>query len=94
MMGALAEIQRKGDNMLAGIKRQREVLDMLESKAEQAERRREQAEVFARQMEAEKQNLEVDVVELKGIKDTLMVEMKEDELEMTRSVYSYHQNSF
>ena len=73
--------------MLAGIRRQREVLDMLESKAEQAERRREQAEVFARQMEAEKQNLEVDVVELKGIKDTLMVEMHEDEVEMTRSVF-------
>jgi hypothetical protein len=84
MMGALAEIQRKGDNMLAGIRRQREVLDMLEMKAEQAERRREQAEVQARQMEEEKQNLEVEVVELKGIKDTLMVEMQEDEVEMTR----------
>ena len=86
MMGALAEIQRKGDNMLAGIRRQREVLDMLERKAEQADRRREQAEVLARQMEDEKQNLEVEVVELKGIKDTLMVEMQEDEVEITRSV--------
>jgi peptidoglycan hydrolase CwlO-like protein len=80
MMGALAEIQRKGDNMLAGIRRQREVLDMLERKAEQAERRREQAEVLARQMENEKQNLEDKVLELKAEKDTLMGEMKEDEM--------------
>ena len=88
MMGALAEIQRKGDNMLAGIRRQREVLDMLERKAEQTERRREQAEVLARQMDGEKQNLEFDVLEMKGIKDTLMVEMQEDEVEMTRLVFS------
>merc|ERR1711892_161889 len=84
MMGALAEIQRKGDNMLAGIRRQREVLDHLERKAERAERRREQAEVLARQMETEKQNLETEVFELKFEKDTMMVEMQEDEVEMTR----------
>merc|ERR1740123_1423435 len=30
MMGALAEIQKKGDSMLAGIRRQREVLNQLE----------------------------------------------------------------
>jgi hypothetical protein len=86
MMGTLAEIQRKGDNMLAGIRRQREVLDLLERKAEKAERRRELAEVLARQMEEEKQNLEVEVVELKSIKNTLMVEMQEDDVEMTRLV--------
>ena len=57
MMGALAEIQRKGDTMLAGIKRQREVLDNLERQAEQADRRREQSENLARQMEDEMQNL-------------------------------------
>jgi hypothetical protein len=85
-MGALAEIQRKRDNMLAGIRRQREVLDMLERKAEQAERRREQAEVLARQMENEKQNLEDKVLELKAEKNTLMGEMKEDEMEMIRLV--------
>jgi peptidoglycan hydrolase CwlO-like protein len=86
MMGALAEIQRKGDTMLAGIRRQREVLDHLEKQAEQADRRREQAEVLARQMEDEKQNLEARVLELKAEKDTLMGEMKEDEMEMSRLV--------
>ena len=84
MMGALAEIQRKGDSMLAGIRRQREVLDMLERKAEQAERRREQAEVLARQLEDQKLNLEVEVLELKDVKDILMVEMKDEEVEMSR----------
>ena len=84
MMGALAEIQRKGDSMLAGIRRQREVLDMLERKAEQAERRREQAEVLARELEDEKFNLEVEVLELKDVKDILMVEMKDEEVEMSR----------
>ena len=86
MMGALAEIQRKGDTMLTGIKRQREVLEDLERKAEQAESRREQAEVFARQLEDEKQNIEAKVMELKAEKDTLMGEMKEDEIEMSRFV--------
>ena len=86
MMGALAEIQRKGDTMLAGIRRQREVLDDLLRKAEQAESRREQAEVLTRQMEDEKQNIEAKVLELKAEKDTLMGEMKEDEMEMFRLV--------
>ena len=86
MMGALAEIQRKGDTMLTGIKRQGEVLEDLERKAEQAERRREKAEVLARQMEDEKQNIEAKVLDLKAEKDTLMGEMKEDEMEMFRLV--------
>ena len=86
MMVALAEIQRKGDTMLAGIRRQREVLEDLEMKAEQADRRRQQAEVLARQMEDEKQNIEAKVLELKAEKDTLMGEMKEDEMEMIRLV--------
>ena len=85
-MGALAEIQRKGDTMLAGIKRQREVLDNLERQAEQADRRREQSENLARQMEDEMQNLEANVLELKAEKDTLIGEMKEDEIEMSRFV--------
>ena len=72
--------------MLAGIRRQREVLEDLEMKAEQADRRRQQAEVLARQMEDEKQNLEDKVLELKAEKDTLMGEMEEDEMEMFRLV--------
>jgi len=84
MMGALAEIQRKGDTMLAGIRRQREVLDRLEKKAEEAEKRKEEAEVLARQMESEKQKLEDEVMELKALKDSMKDEMQEDEGEMSR----------
>ena len=84
MMGALAEIQRKGDTMLAGIRRQREVLDRLERKAELAEKRREQAEILAKQMESEKQKLEDEVLELKYLKDSMMTEMQEEEVEMSR----------
>ena len=84
MMGALAEIQRKGDTMLAGIRRQREVLDRLERKAELAEKRREQAEILAKQMESEKQKLEDEVLELKSLKDSMMTEMQEEEVEMSR----------
>ena len=41
---------------------------------------------MARQMENEKQNLEDKVLELKAEKNTLMGEMKEDEMEMIRLV--------
>ena len=85
-MGALAEIQRKGDTMLSGIRRQMEVLNDLERKADQADQRRAHAEVLARQREDEKQKLEAKVLELKAEKDTLMGDMKEDEMEMFRFV--------
>ena len=86
MMGALQEIQRKGDTMLASIKNQREVLDRLERKAELAERKREKAEILARQMEDKKQSLEADLEELSSEKENLMVKMKDDETEISRFV--------
>ena len=86
MMGALAEIQRKGDSMLVSISKQSEVLGHLQRKAEQAERRKHQAEVLARQLEEEKKNLEAVVLELRGEKNTLVLEMEEEEIEMSRSV--------
>ena len=87
MMGALQEIQRKGDNMLASIKRQREVLERLERKAELAERKREEAEILARQMEDKKQRLEDDLEELSSEKESLMVKMKDDESEISRFLF-------
>ena len=86
MMGALAEIQRKGDTMLSSIRRQKDVLIQLERKAELAERKMEQAEVLARQMDEKKQRLENDVLELIFEKDSLMGKMKEDEVEISRFV--------
>ena len=83
-MGALVEIQRKGDSMLEGIRRQREVLEQLERKAEQAERRRAEAELLATEMEEKMHSLEKDVLGLKREKDALVLELEEDESHMTR----------
>ena len=86
MMGALAEIQHKGDSMLVSISKQSEVLGHMQRKTEEAERRKHQAEVLARQLEEEKKNLEAVVLELRGEKNTLVLEMEEEEIEMSRSV--------
>ena len=64
MMGALAKIQRKGDSLLDSIGRQNEVLGHLQTKAEQAERKKQQAEVLSRQLEEEKKCLEAVVLML------------------------------
>ena len=64
MMGALAKIQRKGDSLLDSIREQNEVLGHLQRKAEQAERRKQQAEVLSRQLEEEKKCFEAVVLEL------------------------------
>merc|ERR1719278_153828 len=55
MMGALAEIQKKGDSMLAGIRRQREVLNQLEERASLAETRRKEEEAAILELEARQQ---------------------------------------
>ena len=70
--------------MLAGIRRQREVLDHLEKKALEAERRRDEAERIASKMEDDMHNLESEVSELKVVKDALILEMEDDEFEMTK----------
>jgi len=58
MMGALADIQRKGDSMLAGIRKQRQVLSELETRAAEAERRRQEEEVIIFLLEEEKEELQ------------------------------------
>lgn len=58
MMGALAEIQKKGDSMLAGIRRQREVLNQLEERAALAETRRKEEEAAIVELESERIDLE------------------------------------
>ena len=84
MMGALVEIQKKGDSMLEGIRRQREVLEQLERKAELADRRRAEAELLATEMEQKMHSLEEEVGGLRREKDALVLELEEDEIHMTR----------
>ena len=71
-MMMMAKIQRKGDSILISISKQSEVLGHLQRKAEEAERRKQQAEVLARQLEEEKKYLEA-----------VVLEMEEEEKDMT-----------
>merc|ERR1719249_14055 len=64
MMGALAEIQKKGDSMLAGIRRQREVLNQLEERAALAETRRKEEEAAIAELESERIDLEQKVASM------------------------------
>ena len=86
MMSALAEIQRKGDSMLVSITRQSEMLVQLQKKADQAERRKERAEILAGKLEEEKSSLEAVILELKGAKDMLVTDMEKEEIEMSRYI--------
>merc|ERR1719471_2741629 len=83
-MGALAEIQRKGDSMLGSIRRQKDVLEQLDKQVESAEKKRQQAEAEAKELEVVKNELEISVLELKDHKETMMAAMKEDEFQMTK----------
>jgi len=71
MMGALAEIQKKGDSMLAGIRRQREVLNQLEERAAQAETRRKEEEAAIVKLESERIDLEEKVDSMKEAEEKM-----------------------
>jgi len=71
MMGALAEIQKKGDSMLAGIRRQREVLNQLEERASLAETRRKEEEAAIAELESERVGLEEKVASMKEAEEKM-----------------------
>jgi len=71
MMGALAEIQKKGDSMLAGIRRQREVLNQLEERAALAETRRKEEEVAIVELESERIALEQNVASMQEAEEKM-----------------------
>merc|ERR550532_2252006 len=71
MMGALAEIQKKGDSMLAGIRRQREVLNQLEERAALAETRRKEEEAAIVELESERIGLEQKVASMQEAEETI-----------------------
>ena len=84
MMGALADIQSKGDSMLAGIRWQKEMLERLEQNLESTEKKMEEAEKKTQQLEEEKVDLESDVWELQGMKNELELKMKTEEEQIVR----------
>jgi len=71
MMGALAEIQKKGDSMLAGIRRQREVLNQLEERAALAETRRKEEEAAIVELESERIGLEQRVASMQEAEEKM-----------------------
>ena len=72
--------------MLVSITRQSEMLVQLQKKADQAERRKERAEILAGKLEEEKSSLEAVILELKGAKDMLVTDMEKEEIEMSRYI--------
>ena len=83
MMGALSELQKKGGNMLKEIRMQKEVLQQLERKAEEAETKRKEEEELAKEAENQKQKMEEEIVELQSFKENLELQLSEDETKMT-----------
>ena len=84
MMGTLAEIQEKGDHMVASINNQRAVLDELEDRTEEAEETRLRLLDQSRVLQAEVINLEEDVAKLRNEKKELTEDMKTDEEKLSR----------
>ena len=84
MMGTLAEIQEKGDHMVASINNQRAVLDELEDRTEEAEQTRLRLLDQSRVLQAEVINLEEDVAKLRNEKKELTEDMKTDEEKLSR----------
>merc|ERR1712088_921081 len=71
MMGALAEIQKEGDSMLAGIRRQREVLNQLEERASLAETRRKEEQAAIAELESERVGLEEKVASMREAEEKM-----------------------
>ena len=84
MMGTLAEIQEKGDHMVASINNQRAVLNELEDRTEEAEETRLRLLDQSRVLQAEVINLEEDVAKLRNEKKELTEDMKTDEEKLSR----------
>ena len=84
MLGALADIQSKGDSMLAGIRWQQDMLGRLEMNLETAERKMKETERKTEELELVKKELEKEVEELHGRKNKLMSKMEVEEQELER----------
>ena len=84
MMGTLAEIQAKGDTMVASINTQRAVLDELEDRTREAEETRVRLVGVSKELQQEVSLLEQDVAELRQEKERLTDHMKTDEEKLAR----------
>ena len=86
MMGALADIQERGDAMVSSINKQREVLDSLERSTEEAQVRRRTLEAASIKLEEDKERLEEQIKQLEAKKSGLVSSMQSDEQKLSRSL--------
>ena len=86
MMGALADIQERGDAMVSSINKQREVLDSLERSTEEAQVRRRTLEAASIKLEEDKERLEEQIKQLETKKSGLVSSMQSDEQKLSRSI--------
>ena len=84
MMEALTNIQEKGDNMMAGIWWQKDILDKLETSLEEAETKMVAAEERNEALDNIKEDLETEVSNLEKRREELIVKMSEEEQHMQR----------
>ena len=84
MMEALTNIQEKGDNMMAGIWWQKDILDKLETSLEEAENKMVAAEERNEALDNIKEDLETEVSNLEKRREELIVRMSEEEQHMQR----------
>ena len=84
MMEALVDIQENGDDMMAGIWWQKDILGKLESSLEEAERRMTAVELRNSVLEQSRSNLQAEVEELKRKKSELLGKLKQEEKEVSR----------
>ena len=92
MMGALADIQERGDAMVSSINKQREVLDSLERSTEEAQLRRQTMEAASIKLEEDKERLEEQIKQLEDKKSGLVSSIRTDEQKLSRSLGSFDRN--
>ena len=92
MMGALADIQERGDAMVSSINKQREVLDSLERSTEEAQLRRQTMEAASIKLEEDKERLEEQIKQLEDKKSGLVSSMRTDEQKLSRSLGNFDRN--
>jgi len=90
MMDALVDIQEKGDNMMAGIWWQKEILTKLENSLQEAEVKMEAAEERNEELDEAKYQLETEVLELETKREELMSRMSLDEQHIVRTEAQLH----
>ena len=94
MMEALVDIQENGDDMMAGIWWQKDILGKLESSLEEAERRMTAVEMRNSVLEQSRSSLQAEVEQLESKKAELLRKLTQEEIEVARLLYKIFHKIF